>query len=93
MILLLGLGAAGTVWAQSSVDKAQSRPFDNAQGRPDGEQVFKQNCVSCHNGAPESRAPALDALKARTPQAVIESLMTGAMRAQGSRLGGPERRA
>jgi polyvinyl alcohol dehydrogenase (cytochrome) len=60
---------------------------------PDGEQVFKQSCASCHNGAPDSRAPGLDALKARAPQAVIESLMTGAMRAQGSRLSGPDRRA
>jgi polyvinyl alcohol dehydrogenase (cytochrome) len=59
----------------------------------DGEQVFKQSCVSCHTGAADSRAPGLDALKARTPQAVIESLMTGAMRPQGSRLSGPERRA
>ena len=48
VILLLGPGVAGTVWAQSSLDKAQSKPFDtaqgssfdNAQGRPDGEQVF-----------------------------------------------------
>ena len=61
--------------------------------QPDGEQVFKQSCASCHTGAADSRAPALDALKARTPQAVIESLMTGAMRPQGSRLSGPERRA
>ena len=59
----------------------------------DGAQVFTQSCASCHTGAPDSRAPALDALKARTPQAVIESLMTGAMRPQGSRLSGPERRA
>jgi polyvinyl alcohol dehydrogenase (cytochrome) len=73
------------VWAQT--------PFDNVQGRPSGEQIFKQSCASCHNGAPDSRAPGLDALKARAPQAVIESLMTGAMRAQGSRLSGPERRA
>ena len=72
MILLLGPGAAGFVSAQT----------------PDGEQVFKQSCASCHSGAPESRAPSPDALKARTPQAVIESLMTGAMRLQGSRLKG-----
>jgi len=85
VILLLGPGAAGFVSAQT--------PFDDAQGRPDGEQVFKQSCASCHSGAPESRAPSPDALKARTPQAVIESLMTGAMRLQGSRLSGPERRA
>jgi polyvinyl alcohol dehydrogenase (cytochrome) len=75
--LVLGPGATGRVWAQ----------------RPDGEQVFKQSCASCHTGAPDSRAPSLDALKARTPQAVIESLMTGAMRPQGSRMSGPERRA
>ncbi len=75
--MLIGPGTTAVVWAQ----------------QPDGEQVFKQSCASCHTGAADSRAPALDALKARTPQAVIESLMTGAMRPQGSRLSGPERRA
>jgi polyvinyl alcohol dehydrogenase (cytochrome) len=70
-------GAAQPVWAQAV----------------DGQQVFKQSCASCHTGAADSRAPSPDALKARTPQAVIESLMTGAMRLQGSRLSGPERRA
>ena len=77
MILLLGPGATGVVWSQL----------------PDGEQVFTQSCASCHTGAADSRAPSLDALKARTPQAVIESLMSGAMRPQGSRMSGPERRA
>jgi polyvinyl alcohol dehydrogenase (cytochrome) len=75
--VLIGPGTTAVVWAQ----------------QPDGAQVFKQSCASCHTGAPDSRAPALDALKARTPQAIIESLMTGAMRPQGSRLSGPERRA
>lgn len=60
---------------------------------PDGSQIFQRSCASCHSGAADSRAPAPDALRARTPQAVIESLMTGAMRPQGSRLSGPERRA
>ena len=60
---------------------------------PDGEHIFKQSCASCHTGAPESRAPSPDALKSRTPQAIIESLMTGAMRPQGSRMSGLERRA
>ena len=77
MTLLLAPGATRSVSAQS----------------PDGEQVFKQSCASCHTGAPDSRAPSLESLKARAPQAVIESLMTGAMRAQGSRISGPERRA
>ena len=75
--MLPGPGTTGYVWAQ----------------QPDGEQVFRQSCASCHNGMPDSRAPGRDALAARTPQAVIESLMTGAMRPQGSRLSGPERRA
>ena len=70
-------GTGGVVWAQAL----------------DGEQIFKQSCASCHTGAPESRAPSPDALKSRTPQAIIESLMTGAMRPQGSRMSGPERRA
>ena len=60
---------------------------------PDGAQVFAASCANCHNGAADSRAPALDALRSRTPEAIIDVLMTGAMRPQGSRLSGPERRA
>jgi polyvinyl alcohol dehydrogenase (cytochrome) len=60
---------------------------------PDGAQVFQRNCVSCHTGAADSRAPSPDALKARAPRAILDALMTGAMRPQGSRLSGPERRA
>ena len=60
---------------------------------PDGAQVFTVSCANCHNGAADTRAPALDALRARTPEAIIEALMTGAMRPQGSRLSGLERRA
>jgi polyvinyl alcohol dehydrogenase (cytochrome) len=75
--VLLVTGIPGSVSAQS----------------PSGDEIFKQSCASCHNGAADSRAPGPEALRARTPQAVIESLMTGAMRLQGSRLSGPERRA
>ena len=57
-----------------------------------GEQVFKERCASCHNGAADSRAPAPDALRSRSPQAIIESLVNGAMRTQGARLTGLERR-
>jgi len=46
---------------------------------PDGARVFQTSCASCHNGAADARAPSLDALKARAPQAVIESLTIGAM--------------
>src|SRR5215475_7669332 len=60
---------------------------------PSGEQIFSSRCVSCHSGQPDSRAPDLTSLKARTPQAIIEALVNGAMRAQGSQLSGPERRS
>ena len=60
---------------------------------PDGAAVFKQGCASCHNGAADSRAPSPEALRPRAPQAIVESLVTGAMRAQGARLSGAERRA
>lgn len=59
----------------------------------DGAQVFQRRCANCHTTAGDSRAPAPDALRTRTPQAILDSLMTGAMRAQGSRLSGAERRA
>ena len=58
-----------------------------------GEQVFKDRCASCHSGAPESRAPAPDSLRTRSSQAIVESLVNGAMRVQGSRMTGAERRA
>ena len=60
---------------------------------PDGAQVFTASCANCHNGAADSRAPAIDALRSRAPEAILEALMTGAMRPQGSRLSGAERRA
>src|SRR6187455_430656 len=60
---------------------------------PDGSAVFQRSCVSCHVGAADSRAPAPEALRGRSPQSIVESLVTGAMRAQGARLSGAERRA
>ena len=61
------------------------------QAKP-GEQIFKDRCASCHTGAAESRAPSAEALRSRSPQAIIESLVNGAMRTQGSRMTGAERR-
>src|SRR5438045_1036802 len=57
-----------------------------------GEQVFRARCASCHNGQPDSRAPSPDALQARTPQAIIEALVNGGMRVQGSQMNGADRR-
>src|SRR5215471_18894789 len=60
---------------------------------PSGERVFAARCATCHNGQPDSRAPSLDALKARTPQAVLDALVNGAMRVQGAQMNGVDRRA
>jgi polyvinyl alcohol dehydrogenase (cytochrome) len=59
----------------------------------DGAAVFTQSCAGCHSGAADARAPAPDALRPRSPEAIVESLVNGAMRAQGARLSGAERRA
>lgn len=76
----------------AGVGIAVSVTLMQAQG-PAGEQVFKDRCASCHSGAADARAPAPDALRSRSPQAIVESLVNGAMRVQGSRMTGAERRA
>lgn len=60
---------------------------------PDGRVLFERACASCHGAAGDSRAPALTTLQPRTPESIIDVLVTGAMRVQGSRLSGAERRA
>ncbi len=59
----------------------------------DGATVFRGNCVTCHDGAAASRAPAPEQLRARSPESIIAALTGGAMRYQGLSLSGAERRA
>jgi polyvinyl alcohol dehydrogenase (cytochrome) len=80
----VGIVAACLVWAPT---------LATAQAGSDGAEIFAQRCAACHDGAPDSRAPTLEALRSRTAQSVLESLMTGAMRPQGARMNGAERRA
>ncbi len=63
-----------------------------AQG-PDGAALFKEQCLACHTGEANARAPALEAMRDRTPDAIVTALVSGSMRVQGSRLGGAARRA
>src|SRR5258708_17846187 len=60
---------------------------------PDPAALFTQSCAMCHEGGADSRAPGVEALRQRTPEAIVAALVSGAMRIQGSRLGGAERRA
>lgn len=59
-----------------------------------GAAVFQRQCASCHaTGATDQRAPTLEALRLRTPERVLDALLTSSMRIAGSRLSGTERRA
>jgi polyvinyl alcohol dehydrogenase (cytochrome) len=58
-----------------------------------GEMLFQARCASCHNGAPETRAPAPEVLRQRSPASILDVLANGSMRVQGASLSGPERRA
>ena len=60
---------------------------------PDGAAVFERECSMCHNGAAETRAPAPEVLRQRSPEAILSALTAGGMRPQGGRLTGAERRA
>jgi polyvinyl alcohol dehydrogenase (cytochrome) len=65
-----------------------------AASTADGEALFTKNgCVVCHNGAPDQRAPSVEALKTHSPESVILALTGGVMRGQGAHLTGAERRA
>ena len=59
---------------------------------PDGAKLFETNCRSCHDGN-DARAPSIEALRPRGPQAIVDALTSGSMRYQGLHLSGVERRA
>ena len=79
--LVFSVAVAGAAGA-----RAQSAP-------PDGAAIFTRNCASCHTGAADTRAPAPDVLRQRSPEAILSALTAGGMRPQGGRLSGAERRA
>jgi len=60
----------------------------------DGAMLYDGACATCHDTpAPTSRAPQKDALRQRSPEAIVDALTGGAMRYQGLSLSGAERRA
>ena len=58
-----------------------------------GAALFATRCAGCHVENGESRAPSPEALKARSPESIIDALTGGAMRYQGLSLSGAQRRA
>ena len=64
----------------------------SAQQPPNGEAVYKQHCMGCHEGA-VPRAPNRQALRAMAPEAIDTALSSFSMRRQGATLSSAERRA
>lgn len=54
--------------------------------------LYKQQCAVCHTD-PATRAPSFESMAARSTDAILAALTIGAMRVQGARLSGVERRA
>lgn len=65
---------------------ADDDPTDRAS------RLFDAACSQCHDGG-DARAPSIEALRARSPQAIVDALTAGSMRYQGLALTGDERRA
>ncbi len=57
-----------------------------------GAALFAAHCSGCHNGD-DGRAPSVEVLHERSPQAIIDALTSGSMKYQGLALSGGERRA
>src|SRR5207249_5997064 len=54
--------------------------------------LLASDCATCHH-ADDPRAPSAEALRGRSPQAIVDALTSGSMRYQGLALSGAERRA
>jgi polyvinyl alcohol dehydrogenase (cytochrome) len=91
--VLLAVVVAMAASARNVAAGRQADLTDGLSGGTEGRTLFDQRCATCHSGAAASRAPTLETLRTRSPQAVVESLVNGSMRVQGARLSGAERRA
>ena len=59
----------------------------------EGTRVYIASCQKCHDQNSDAHAPLPEALASRPWEAILKSLETGAMRAQGAQLSPEERRA
>lgn len=59
----------------------------------EGEALFEKHCAMCHVGTDLGRAPDRKMLSERTPESILDALVTGVMAAQAAALTDAERRA
>lgn len=76
-------------WVVSTISAVAQQP---PQAQPDGSAVFTRACATCHQ-AGQTAVPPPDALRALTPDAIVNSLINGKMMAQGADLSATERAA
>jgi polyvinyl alcohol dehydrogenase (cytochrome) len=92
--LAIALGGTTDVARPFQGREPQSVQSRESQERSEGAAIYDGACSACHdNPTAGSRAPARDALRDRSPEAIVDSLTGGAMRYQGISLSGAERRA
>jgi len=87
--LAASVAVIALVLIAASTRRVATQPPD---GLSRGEPVFERACSTCHNGD-DPRAPSPDALRGRSPQAILDALTAGSMKYQGLALSGDERRA
>jgi len=94
--IILALGFIGTVTViraqQVPAGRGAQAPAQAAAAPADGASVYLNMCAQCHN-TDDPRIPSAATLRQRTPDAVLDALTTGVMRAQGAELTEPQRRA
>lgn len=89
LALVVSLAAIASLFTTLDAKQGSARaPSDTI----DGGALFRAQCASCHAGT-DPRIPTVDALRQRTPEAVLDTLTTGSMRQQGGSLTDAERRA
>lgn len=75
--------AVATALMAVSSAKAQAQGFTVPATAP---LVYAQACASCHDKPEASRAPSLDVLRAKTPEAIYAAMTTGPMQPQAKAL-------
>ena len=86
-------GSGFVVLALASIVGAElARPATVSAQTVDAAAVYKDNCSSCHD-TPTGRTPPKDALKDRTPEAILTTMTNGTMQMQAMQLSIAERRA
>ena len=90
LTLALLFGVCGSAVGENG---AQNGAQNAAQ---DGAEAFRVNCASCHgtaDGPQPANAPGVAALRQFSPEAILNALLNGKMRIQGTPLSDADRRA